>query len=377
MCLGTFNGESVRLDSDGLSILLRTYLRCNRPDKAHTLFDNYATFFPLLKLGPEPFEIFMFYYAVKMNDVEKCEELMHLMEREGVPPTDAILSSLVMCYLHFKRPHDALEHILDFYAQYQLKPRAMNILRLLDYSLEQGDVVEARRVVKAIREMYTVTERNQMIGSHDEDVLSDVPIHNEFEEYEEVIDTSIYRKARVFLREKFGEVFLDDDGQPYDETMTAEERKEMEDQMKVMYGSDSEETGEEMEDETVEYDDDEEVEHQENDNDDDDMFSSIIKARAYAGRSVDPEYSADMQLRRFAGHLRKLANLTERGRAEREEILRDQAKKVFLSRGWLAKTPKKRVYRVQMEPQFPYVRGVLSDGQLEARFKRYSLKLHD
>lgn len=425
--VGELPGTPLDIDSQGLAILIRSHLEVNHLKKARALFEDAQVFFPHLKLGPEPFEAFMYFYAVKKGHVNRCEEVMELMAAEGIPPTDSILASLVICYLNFQRPHDALEHILDLYAQHKLRPRTANFLRLLDYSLEKGDEAEARRVVEAICHMYSPAERNQMLGSRDEEYLSDSPSHSEYVPAE--VDMNRHWESREVLRDDFNywDEDWDEEYQLYLEEQKMKEQQQQEEGEEAELGEEGDEVDESEEEFTAEdsvdnadhhhsEDDDHKfaddlratdlhidsaVETQEDMNessevapsesvegdtseypyglgeDGDDLFTDLLSKRMDAIKEAEEESEERKQWRKVRGYHMKLAYSSRADRLEFAEKVLKKDKSVFYSRGWLAKHPKKPVLRVQLFPQKPFVVGVLSDSQLEARFRKYGLKLFD
>jgi len=107
-------------------------------------------------------EPLIYYYASKKGALTAAEDILTMMTNRGVSLTDAVTDAFVAGHLKQGDASEALDRLQDIYNQHNVRPAPGTLLNLLDFSLHNGDLFEAERVVGVIRQMYSDEERQNV-----------------------------------------------------------------------------------------------------------------------------------------------------------------------------------------------------------------------
>jgi hypothetical protein len=107
-------------------------------------------------------EPLIYYYASKKGALTAAEDILTMLTNRGVPLTDAVTDAFVAGHLKQGDASEALDRLQDIYNQHNVRPAPGTLLNLLDFSLHNGDLFEAERVVGVIRQMYSDEERKNV-----------------------------------------------------------------------------------------------------------------------------------------------------------------------------------------------------------------------
>jgi len=141
--------------------------------KAHCIAGMERKVFQIINSAPKKYNVkltaafyepILFYYAgIKgLNDI--AEDVFMQMVNHQIPLTDATIVPMVLGHMKHGNLSDALDCIQDLFNQYRIRPTSSLWLLLIDASLKTGDVMEARRVVTLLSQLYSQEEREQSIG---------------------------------------------------------------------------------------------------------------------------------------------------------------------------------------------------------------------
>jgi hypothetical protein len=141
--------------------------------KAHCIAGMERKVFQIINSAPKKYNVkltaafyepVLFYYAgIKgLNDI--AEDVFMQMVNHQIPLTDATIVPMVLGHMKHGNLSDALDCIQDLFNQYRIRPTTSLWLLLIDASLKTGDVMEARRVVTLLSQLYSQEEREQSIG---------------------------------------------------------------------------------------------------------------------------------------------------------------------------------------------------------------------
>lgn len=141
--------------------------------KAHCIAGMERKVFQIINSAPKKYNVkltaafyepILFYYAgIKgLNDI--AEDVFMQMVNHQIPLTDATIVPMVLGHMKHGNLSDALDCIQDLFNQYRIRPTTSLWLLLIDASLKTGDVMEARRVVTLLNQLYSQEEREQSIG---------------------------------------------------------------------------------------------------------------------------------------------------------------------------------------------------------------------
>jgi hypothetical protein len=141
--------------------------------KAHCIAGMERKVFQIINSAPKKYNVkltaafyepILFYYAgIKgLNDI--AEDVFMQMVNHQIPLTDATIVPMVLGHMKHGNLSDALDCVQDLFNQYRIRPTTSLWLLLIDASLKTGDVMEARRVVTLLSQLYSQEEREQSIG---------------------------------------------------------------------------------------------------------------------------------------------------------------------------------------------------------------------
>lgn len=110
------------------------------------------------------YEPVIYQCAVLAGELNKAEDILTTLVNKSIPLTDAIITSFVQGLMRYGELSEALDCIQDMYNQHRVRPTIGTWTSLLDASLGRDDVLEARRVVYLLRQLYTEHERQTLVG---------------------------------------------------------------------------------------------------------------------------------------------------------------------------------------------------------------------
>lgn len=116
------------------------------------------------------FDPFIFYYSRIKRSKKLVQEVLTAMQNENVSISQLIVDYVIAMHANLNEPAEALDQIQLFYTERQIKPSCNTILRVLDMSLREKDYFEAMRVVTVIEQIFSETERQNImsLGDYDE-----------------------------------------------------------------------------------------------------------------------------------------------------------------------------------------------------------------
>jgi pentatricopeptide repeat protein len=143
--------------------VIKTYCVAGNPDAAVKVINNCEALFGF-KPTANCYDPVIFFYAGLNNELDLAENLLQEMVNKAIPLTDQVVVPIVLGYIRAGELTEALDCVQDMYNQHRVLPTVSLWLQLLDASLERKDVMEARRVVALVRQLYTPAQRASLLG---------------------------------------------------------------------------------------------------------------------------------------------------------------------------------------------------------------------
>jgi len=141
--------------------------------KAHCIAGMERKAFQIINSAPKKYNVkitaafyepLLFYYAGIKGLNDMAEDVFMQMVNHQVPLTDATIVPMVLGHMRHGNLSDALDCIQDLFNQHTIRPTTSLWLLLIDASLKAGDVMEARRAVTLLSQLYSHAEREHSIG---------------------------------------------------------------------------------------------------------------------------------------------------------------------------------------------------------------------
>eukprot|EP00428_Durinskia_dybowskii_P071164 CAMPEP_0170400508 /NCGR_PEP_ID=MMETSP0117_2-20130122/24538_1 /TAXON_ID=400756 /ORGANISM="Durinskia baltica, Strain CSIRO CS-38" /LENGTH=956 /DNA_ID=CAMNT_0010657267 /DNA_START=440 /DNA_END=3310 /DNA_ORIENTATION=- len=121
-----------------------------------------------IKYGIKPtmyaYEPLIFHNAVIRGDLNAAEDIMMTQVSVGVLVTESVVAAFAVGLMRHGERSEALDCIQDMFNQYKVRAPVPVWTGLLDESLANGDVMEARRIVFLLKQLYTPKERAGLMG---------------------------------------------------------------------------------------------------------------------------------------------------------------------------------------------------------------------
>ena len=123
------------------------------------------------------FEPIIHYYSVVKGSESACETVLNMLLNNKININVSIVDSVVLGYLNSSGDHsETLDKVQDIFNQYGVRPSPSTLLTLLDISLRNKDVFEARRVVVIIQQIFKKISSSsplEILSKHQEKIDKD------------------------------------------------------------------------------------------------------------------------------------------------------------------------------------------------------------